>query len=312
MKEKLKEIYSYKYWRQKIELGEGFKTPGHVDKSIWNFLDLPNELNGKSFLDIGSNDGLFSFEAEKKGASMVVASDLYKESIDSMKNGWSSQGIKLAIEHLNSKVRLHNSGVYHVKEIGAKFDVVFMNDIMNWLEDVELAFKNLGEVTAETLYLSDGFMLDNSSPKQFKIEGGSLRYMYNLSFVSHLLVKNGFAIESIKELNYQKVFLKDYIETPLITIPANTKLFQLPVQDANFELSLDYVGKSNHEMNGFFHINKLGWVNKADVIVKQYSPSLFYRIAKATGTLELYYAYLQSRHKKQTKFTAYIIKAVKN
>jgi tRNA (mo5U34)-methyltransferase len=73
------------YWWHSITMPDGSATPGH--KSVAQMaleienLRLPN-LAGKSVLDIGAWDGGFSFEAEKRGASRVVALDHYVWSID--------------------------------------------------------------------------------------------------------------------------------------------------------------------------------------------------------------------------------------
>lgn len=77
--ERLKE---FKYWYHRIELAPGVVTPGYPLEPIWDntrkcreYIDYRN----KKVLDIASFDGLFSFEAESLGASLVVAADcLYK------------------------------------------------------------------------------------------------------------------------------------------------------------------------------------------------------------------------------------------
>lgn len=312
MDKQLENIFSYAYWRQSIDLRNGLHTPGHVHADLWEFLSLPEDLKGRSFLDVGANDGMFSFEAERRGAAEVVASDLYKDKIDSMKNGWSSEGLMMAKEFLNSHVSLHQGGVYHLQELGKKFDVVFMNDIINWLEDIELAVQNLASATGGRLYLADGFIADNSSPKREKQSGPSLRYMYNVSYISQLLEKNGFRIEQVKELNYQKVFIRDFINVPEITIPLNTPVYRLPyASSSTTPCDKPLKLKSGMERNGFYYIHKKGWVKKEDVAVKHFQPSALYKAAKASGLLELYYRFLLKRNKKQTNIAAYVIRAAK-
>lgn len=65
-------------WYQSIPLGNGRVTPGETGESEKVKLDmmaLPEDLSGKTLLDIGCNEGFFSFEAEKRGASRVLAMD---------------------------------------------------------------------------------------------------------------------------------------------------------------------------------------------------------------------------------------------
>ena len=51
-------------WFHQIDLGGGIVTPGH-DNSAEKLprIGLPEDLRGKSVLDIGSWDGFFSFES---------------------------------------------------------------------------------------------------------------------------------------------------------------------------------------------------------------------------------------------------------
>src|ERR1700722_16670706 len=83
--DELETIKNVKWWhRIPVGLAEGrlFYTPGEVkhgpdgsDYATTRF-GLPRDLNGKTVLDIGAWDGYFSFEAEKRGAQLVVASDM--------------------------------------------------------------------------------------------------------------------------------------------------------------------------------------------------------------------------------------------
>ena len=71
------EVSSIPWWHS-IDLGDGVITPG-IDDSPRKLhrLRLPQDLTGKSVLDIGAWDGFFSFEAERRGASRVLALDSY-------------------------------------------------------------------------------------------------------------------------------------------------------------------------------------------------------------------------------------------
>jgi tRNA (mo5U34)-methyltransferase len=65
-------------WYHTIDLGQGIVTPG-IDATPFRLarLDLPTSLAGRTVLDIGAWDGFFSFEAERRGAARVVATDWY-------------------------------------------------------------------------------------------------------------------------------------------------------------------------------------------------------------------------------------------
>lgn len=63
-------------WFHTIDLGNGVLTPGQKDtpSEIAHFR-IPVDLTGRTVLDIGAYDGFYSFEAERRGASRVVAAD---------------------------------------------------------------------------------------------------------------------------------------------------------------------------------------------------------------------------------------------
>lgn len=68
-------------WRHRIDLGNGILTPGNCDhgqteEEISARWGLPADLSGKSVLDVGCWDGLFSLACLRRGASSVAAVDL--------------------------------------------------------------------------------------------------------------------------------------------------------------------------------------------------------------------------------------------
>src|ERR1700720_4280357 len=63
-------------WYHTIDLGDGVITRGVDDTPLrLARLDLPESLSGLSVLDVGAWDGFFSFEAERRGASRILAAD---------------------------------------------------------------------------------------------------------------------------------------------------------------------------------------------------------------------------------------------
>ncbi len=65
-------------WYHNIDLGHGIVTPGRGFDGIWNMIREVMAIldyKDKDVLDLGSWDGLWAFEAEKRGAKSVVATD---------------------------------------------------------------------------------------------------------------------------------------------------------------------------------------------------------------------------------------------
>ena len=78
----LRRLSEISYWYHRIELAPGVVTPGYALEPIWDNTRRVRaglDYTGKTVLDIASFDGMFTFEAERLGASLVVAADcLYK------------------------------------------------------------------------------------------------------------------------------------------------------------------------------------------------------------------------------------------
>jgi len=69
-------IAGHRFWWHQIDVGDGIVTPGQDNSQLkLSVLELPADLTGKTVLDMGAWDGFFSFEAERRGASRVVATD---------------------------------------------------------------------------------------------------------------------------------------------------------------------------------------------------------------------------------------------
>src|SRR5438132_14127055 len=63
-------------WFHRIDLGNGIVTPGEDNTpEKLATLGMPDDLSGVSVLDIGAWDGFFSYEAERRGARRVLATD---------------------------------------------------------------------------------------------------------------------------------------------------------------------------------------------------------------------------------------------
>ena len=67
-------------WYHTIELAPGVVTPGTFDlRDQVDRYGLPERLDGMRALDIGTQNGFWAFEMERRGAAEVVALDLDDE-----------------------------------------------------------------------------------------------------------------------------------------------------------------------------------------------------------------------------------------
>jgi len=131
-------------WHHTIDLGNGVVTPGNtrVERLIDQALDDIN-FRGKKVLDIGCWDGLWSFNAERRGAAEVYATD------DVSQRPGGTETFELAHTALKSKAKYFpRVSVYDVCEKldESTFDIVLFLGVHYHLKYPLLAFSRLRQV----------------------------------------------------------------------------------------------------------------------------------------------------------------------
>lgn len=133
------------YWFQKINLGNGIVTPGWSDpeQEKLPFFGLPDDMSGMRVLDIGCSEGFFSFEAERRGATSVVALDAYPGSIERF---------IICRDALGSRAQIDTRSVYELdpKTIGT-FDLVMFFGVLYHLRHPLLALDRIRTICAGDL-----------------------------------------------------------------------------------------------------------------------------------------------------------------
>jgi tRNA (mo5U34)-methyltransferase len=150
--EQLKSEVARIRWFHTIPLGHGIVTPG-VDRSSERLatFGLPEDLRGRTVLDIGAWDGFCSFEAERRGASRVLATDSYSWSGE----GWGSKaGFELARTVLGSTVEDKEIDVLDLSpDAVGVFDLVLFLGVLYHMRHPLLALERVAGVTGEQLIL---------------------------------------------------------------------------------------------------------------------------------------------------------------
>ena len=143
-------------WWHSIDLGHGIVTKGVDSAQAQRLarLRLPADLSGRSVLDIGAWDGFFSFEAERRGASRVVASDYYSWHGTGWGTGQGKAGFQLAREALGSRVEDVDVDVLDLSpaRLGT-FDVVFFLGVLYHLPNPLLALERVAAMAGDFLVL---------------------------------------------------------------------------------------------------------------------------------------------------------------
>lgn len=132
-------------WYHPIEVRPGIVTPGPNEaRTVLEMLELPADCSGMRALDLGTRDGFFAFELERRGAE-VVAVD-YVARPDS--------GFAVAAELLASRVTYLQRNLYELTaaELGT-FDIVLFLGLLYHLPDPLGALRVVRNLARRWMYL---------------------------------------------------------------------------------------------------------------------------------------------------------------
>jgi len=146
-------INAVKHWYHRIVIRPGIVTPGTNEAgATLSYLDLPLDLRGKRVLDVGTRDGYFAFEAERRGAEVVAVDYVSKD----------ETGFGAAAELLGSKVTFYQANIFDLKaETLGTFDVILFLGLLYHLPDPMLAIQILRSLARDRLCL-ETHAIDNA------------------------------------------------------------------------------------------------------------------------------------------------------
>jgi tRNA (mo5U34)-methyltransferase len=144
------------FWHT-FELPDGRKVVGEKSVAVadeWKLWGLPEDLSGKTFLDVGCFDGGFSVEAVRRGAARVVAID-----------GARTAGMRW-LQAQGELFEFRELNVYDpaFAELG-EFDVVLCAGVYYHVSDPMQLFCTLRGLTRESLFVEGAIDPANKSPK---------------------------------------------------------------------------------------------------------------------------------------------------
>ena len=180
-----KMLKTFPDWYHTFKFGnlQTFSTRTSLNYQLWCSQGIPLDLTGKSVLDIGANDGFYSFLCEQRGAEKVLAID-YKYSPGVPK----FERFKMIKKILNSNVEYKKMDVNKINCLQEKFDIVLFFGTYYHLFDPILAFQNLASITNELLLLS-GHVLFTQEPLLYSY-GTEDKNRFSLSVASSKWLDN--------------------------------------------------------------------------------------------------------------------------
>src|SRR3954463_2436416 len=160
-------------WYHTMELAPGVTTPGMFDHRPYvDRYGIPADLSGKRALDVGTMDGFWAFELERRGAR-VTALDLddpaaldWPPRLRRAGEARAAEGADLArgsgfeVAHraLGSAVERRTMSVYDAtpEALGGPFDLVFCGSVLIHLRDPMLALERLAVLRGGRLVRGEG------------------------------------------------------------------------------------------------------------------------------------------------------------
>ena len=145
-------------WYHTHDLGDGVITPGMFDHrpAVDQYL-IPADLSGMRCLDVGTMDGFWAFEMERRGAAEVMAADLadpdqldwpplWRDRVTPELDETKEDRFKLVHEAFESKVERVERSVYDLDTDLGEFDLVFCGDLLVHLKDPVSAIQGIKRV----------------------------------------------------------------------------------------------------------------------------------------------------------------------
>jgi tRNA (mo5U34)-methyltransferase len=153
-------------WYHTQELAPGLTTPGMFDlRPYVDRYGIPEELTGKRVLDVGTFEGFWAFELERRGAD-VVALDVdriqeldWPPRLRPSEDARRGEGFELARRALGSSVERIGCSIYEAtpERLGGTFDLVFCGSVLIHLRDPMLALERMAGLCAGELVFADEY-----------------------------------------------------------------------------------------------------------------------------------------------------------
>lgn len=203
-------------WYHTIRLPDGTVTPGLYDTlGELERVPLPRSLEGKRCLDIGTADGFWAFEMERRGAEEVVAIDVddpdgydwpantdpgeHSKFVHAHPNH--RMAFALAHEALGSRVQRRDQRLYDLDpDDNGEFDFIFIGSLLLHLRDPVGALQAVRGVLAGSLLSVDAIspLLTLLHPKQpvarLEVPGWPLWWVMNLDCYRRLFPPAGLSV----------------------------------------------------------------------------------------------------------------------
>src|SRR5256885_1169150 len=176
-------------WFHRIELGDGLATKSESfsgedadhPRATWEKVRvcLPEDLSGKSVLDVGCNAGFYSIEMKRRGAARVLGIDSQRDLVRQAMFVRRTIGLEIVYRRMS---------VYDLdpRELG-QFDITLGLGLIYHCKHLVLALEKLFLVTSDLLILETAIYPPERAPESFVYaEGSGEPTLHPLAYVENL------------------------------------------------------------------------------------------------------------------------------
>ncbi len=165
----LAEIVRLQPWFHRIDLGDGITTktesvmgePVDHPREPWEIIGqcLPDDLSGKTVLDVGCNGGFYCVEAKRRGAARVVGVDGQRSHVRQALFVRKALGLDIEFRRLS---------VYDLDpRATGRFDITLALGLVYHLKHLVFALEKLFDVTNELLVVETAIIPPAQTPPSF-------------------------------------------------------------------------------------------------------------------------------------------------
>lgn len=173
-------------WFQRIDLGGGLftKTQSAIGEPVehpgptWETIKvrLPEDISGKTVLDVGCNAGFYSIELKRRGAARVLGIDSQRDLI---------RQAMFVRKVLDLDIEYRRMSVYDLDPLLAgQFDITLALGLIYHCKHLVLALEKLFLVTRELLILETAIYPPDKMPESFSYEvGGTQPTLHPIAYI---------------------------------------------------------------------------------------------------------------------------------
>lgn len=119
---------------------------------------IPEDLSGKTVLDIGCNAGFYSMEMKKRGAARVLAIDSDTAYLDQAEFAARVTGLNIEFRKMS---------VYEIADIGERFDIVLFMGVFYHLRHPLLALDLIHKYAAKDILIFQSMLRGSRQTEKF-------------------------------------------------------------------------------------------------------------------------------------------------